>query len=372
MDVSTVERDLENAGYEVHNQVTSFPGDISHLLFEATIFQRDSGEVPVYKIVRYESDLEKGGRESVYGGQISLQREAAIYDLARKQGLPVTSTWGPHKGSERDFLVTLKPEGVTWKKYVDEVSIKGTKKERHFFILDQLGAYLARAHQVEFAMFGDVMPSGVDPHEGHQDYHHRLAEVVKRNLANPAHQEFFDERQMGLMESYFSHKLIEHKISAKGNEKPVLVLANVHRGDVYVDNSDSNWEKKGKIVQMDGFNFAQAAPSATEFATVFLQITDTSIAGVEETQKRLLDAYRANGGTVDLDNPRSRLQVEILTANHFLRAATVYSSMKLPNGKPDEMRREWGRAFKEDILTQIVFNSRIHYDLNSKLLNQKK
>ncbi len=371
MDVSTVQSDLEKAGFELHSSVTSVTGDISHLLFQAVISEKGSQETPVTKIVRYESDLEKSedSRESIFGGKISLKREAAIYDLARKQGLPAVATWGPYKGSERDFLVTYVPEGKTWKQYVDEGADFAAMRGRHLFVVSQIGSYLAKAHRAEFPMFGDVMPFGLEAHSSQSKYSDRLSEIITHNIDNPAHKEFFNPTQLDLLNAYFNKKLGEYAFLGmpEGSVQPrsVFVLANIHRWNVRMDEA-------GRINYMDGFNFAQAAPAAAEFAAILLQATNTELASVEETQNRLLAAYRENGGVVDLNNPQSRLEIELLTANHFFRAATKYSTLNNQDGSPDEMRRGWATVFRDRILPPIIWKGQIDYDLNSETLNKKK
>ncbi len=332
--------------------------DIGHDKYRVML---DGHENPF--VASFPSNLERawGQRtiESLFGGEISLEREANIYALARECGLPA-----PRIRQHGTFLLENVMPGKTIKEYVS--SLPPEEREAAYLdLVKHVGFVFARAHSKIFSAYGDVgiVEEGrVSVDNAREDYTDRLSDILTHNLAWNGHERSFTHRQLETVRAFVRETLDD--LSNRGMDifkdkfAPRLILANLHRGNVYVTD--------GKITGISQFNFAQAGHPAAEFYNAFWQFADADVAPTPDVHQALLEGYKGGGRTFDTDDLRNRKVMRLLDVNHFLRAATIYAT------KRDEpMRNRWGKRFKKEIVLPLVNGEEPDYDLFSRIINEK-
>ncbi len=362
MDLDGAVKAIESAGYTVAS-ANQIENDIGHDKFAVRISGKEFGNHEVSYHATFQSDLEqhRGGRqvESLFGGEISPGREAAIYTLARHNGIPALDM--KVIPGDPDFLLQEMPVGCDLKSYVVGIDAKEDRASIYLKAVRNVGALLARAHSVEFGRYGDVTgaPGRAFVVNGRSDYTDRLNDIVSHNLAWNPHEVLFTSEELAEVRNYLRSML--DKTDFEGIASPSFVLANLHRGNVYVDD-----ETGTEIIGTDGFNFAQAAPPVAEFYNAFWQFADPTIVTAQEAHNALLEGYWQEGGRFNPNSPTNQAVMDILTVNHFLRAATLYAA------KPDDpMRNRWGERFKDEILLPTVRGDVISHDHFGTIINEK-
>jgi len=131
-----------------------------------------------------------------FGGARSIQREAEILEIARKQaGLPAAEVIDVHENQSGKILIVKKVPGVTLHEYQNQ---NGHCLEKFLGVVYSLGYVLARAHSVKFENFGSIQPQGIVP--GVSAYGLYLKQVIGRHL-NP--------NDLSLLENYYTSSEIQ-------------------------------------------------------------------------------------------------------------------------------------------------------------------
>lgn len=370
MDLDQAKNSLGAAGYTVHS-IQSTRADIGHDKYTVSVTGNEFAEPKVIN-ASFQSELERRVGEqqydSLFGGTISPAREEAIYRVARSVGIPAPVVTIARAIGEEPFLLEEQPSGTTVKEYVMALP-QDQRKEAYLDIIHKIGALFARAHSHRFEHYGDVWGSEVIDNAT-TNYTTRLKNILALNLAFNPHDQAFNPAELTETRKYAQDKLqslngmtldditfdghtVIHDASA------VFVLANLHRGNVHVD-------ENREIVHAGQFNFAQAGKPASEFYNAFWQFADAAVAPTADVHKALVEGYTTNGGKIDLDNPATKAIMDLLTLNHFVRAATIYS---LKQGDP--IRNRWGQRFKDDILFPLMRDGTVDYDTFSTIINEK-
>ncbi len=375
MEYTQAEKVLQNAGYTVHS-ISSAQADIGHHKFLVSLSGKDLDEKTF--TASFQSDLGiKWGTKTVdplFGGEISLEREAAIYSLARDTGLPAPVV--RLENGETPFLLEEVLQGKNMKEYVTALPKKQQRKA-YLDAVRKVGALFARAHEVSFADYGDVVENNLCVMGGHSlaianmvdtfegGYAKRLHNIVTHNLAWNGHERSFTAEELGKVRDYLK-KTLQDLEQVEEFPEPTFVLANLHRGNVLLNDA-------GEISGISQFNFAQAGVPAAEMYNAFWQFADAAVAPTAKVHAALVEAYQKSGGQFDPAEEATQKVMNVLNVNHFLRAATVYSSMRdrQDQSKPDLMRNRWGKRFKEEILFPLIEQGKVDYDLFSQIINEK-
>lgn len=357
MNTTNAKQIIESAGYQV-GAIQPVQADIGHHKFRVDI----SGEHSGTYTASFQSDLERkwgaAERESMFGGLISPQREAAIYDLARQAGIPAPVVEIAEGSEGTHFLLEQVMEGKTVKGYIQGLP-KDKQESAYLSLVSQVGELFAKASRVKFGEFGDVMGENKVAN-GRLWYHQRLSDIVTHNLAWNGHERTFTSEELAEVRSHLQ-EMLEYQETTEGKgHSPRLVLANLHRGNVYVND-------EGLVTGAAQFNFAQAGVPAAEWYNAMWQFADASVANTADVEEHLQMGYlRANGVPFNPDSPENQAIMNLLTASHFLRAATIYM-----NKKDDPMRNRWGARFKDDILFPVLREGKSDFDKFSEILNEK-
>lgn len=332
---------LESEGFKVHS-ISLCSNGVSHYNFDVMLSNNFSLEPQRY-VTRFESDLGRsdGGRvDLIYGGKMSLEREAALCTLVReKAGLPAPKTTGPYTKAE-PFILAEYMSGRLWGEYLQQQSYS-----RQVFLksLELLGEDVGKAHLVTFDVFGDVMGTYVD--NGVRLFSTRLEQVIQWNLQNNGDK--FSERERKHSEKYFTSMLQKIGETIK-EDKPRLILADLHTNNLMV-NSD------GKPSGYFDLEFCQAGVPALEVYNVSLQFFALfNLELFSEAQNAFLKGYRVSGLDYEPKDPKNKQVELILAANHFFRAAASYQRFT------EGPRAGWAAKFKE-IFFDIVENGTIDY-----------
>lgn len=364
MDKTQAQNVLQDAGYEVHSIELS-QSDVGHVKYLVSLSGRQFDQPHTFN-ASFQSGLEQkwGAKtvESLFGGEISMQREAAIYQFAREElGLPAPVV--RLEQGEKPFLLEEVLKGKTLQEYVAALP-EEQRESAYLNAVLKVGALFAKAHGYKnLTAYGDMFGNDNRDRALYQD---RLHDIVTHNLAWNGHEKTFSHEELEKVRDYLQKSLQALERVGDTLPEPILVLANLHRGNVNLD------ENVG-IVGVSQFNFAQAGVPAAEMYNAFWQFANPAFAPTAKVHVTLLGGYHLTGGNFDPTDEATQQVMNILNVNHFLRAATIYSTMRdrQDPSKPDLMRNRWGKRFKEEILFPLIDEGKVDYDSFSRIINEK-
>ncbi len=145
---------LEKKGHKV-DSIARIPEGANHYVFDVTL-QNGTNAIAKFAATRYtEEGLVASGTDTLFGGRLTLDREAAIFDMTRNEAkLPAPMVYASHRCAGGDFLLLEKLEGTSFTKY-----LKNCHYSMNAFLktMEYLGADIAKAQSVRFNSFGNIM-----------------------------------------------------------------------------------------------------------------------------------------------------------------------------------------------------------------------
>ncbi len=350
MDPESAQKLLSEAGFNVE-QISPCSGGISHHNFDVII--NSEGWRQRY-IARVEADLGRSsGRraDTIYGGEMSLGREAASCRLVReKAGLPAPEVYGLYHTMPEFLLMEYLP-GTHWSTYLQQ---QNYSLQSYLHSLELLGEDVGKAHRVQFGSFGDVAGSIVLNQTN--SFSQRLERIIRRNMEinGPS----LADRERRQAETYFQQAW-DTLSEMRGYQKPTLVLADVHPTNIFVD-------AKGKPTGYFDLEFCQAAVPAVEMYNLSLQFYGLFNPEVFPLARgALLSGYNKTAPEpYNPDQPENQLLEQVLTANHLFRAAAVYQQFTTG------LRVDWAERFRK-LLFYIIDEGKIDYAGFGEIMRSK-
>ena len=144
------------------SQITRIPEGSNHYVFDVVLGGGGKAICKFPKVRYTERELVKDSIDTLFGGKLSLKREAFLYSLVRDCGLPAPEVYGRHCSPHGNFIVVEKcpvhPSGGTCR--------NRTTPSGPSWIPWRNWADFAKLHQLSFPSFGNVMAGNqIDPRE---------------------------------------------------------------------------------------------------------------------------------------------------------------------------------------------------------------
>lgn len=176
------------------------------------------------------------GRDTLFGGRLSLEREAYLLALARKEGrLPVPVLYGLHNSVFGRYIMMEKSPGIS---FTEWQQAQGYRKQPFLDSLEALGRDFAKLHRtIHFDSFGDIQTDGViEP--GCKNFADRFEEVVRRRIARGVSKGAFSVAEAEVLSKFFRARFnsLRPVLSAPVC-RAVMVFTDMHGRNFFVDQS---------------------------------------------------------------------------------------------------------------------------------------
>ncbi|HHE36203.1 MAG TPA: aminoglycoside phosphotransferase family protein [Candidatus Woesearchaeota archaeon] len=331
---------IEQHGYKV-NSIEAIEGSISHI-----IFRINKGE-PHEAIVRFENtyieDLKGRRKDFQYNSPLSLEREANLCELVRKEAeLPAPEIKGLHYTEEGiGFLVVESLKGKHWRNFIKD---NNYSLEKFLASLEYLGSDIAQAQRVRFNSYGNIMGRNWVEPEGVRNFIERVKTIIDLKIERVKSTEAFTQKEFNEVKKYFHDSLEELlKMPVPKDHKPVLILTDIHPMNFLVD-------EKGKPSGYFDLEFCQAGAPVLEIYTLNSQLfayfdKDT----FHKARNAFFKGFYNNGGVYEEGHPVNQRIEELLGLSGPLSGVACYY------GKDhDPIRRTWSKSFKEILFDSIT------------------
>ena len=118
---NTVIKALNQNNYSIA-EIETLQGGSNHYVFSAKTITNEDLIIKFPRIRETELEFLDGNRDTLFGGQLSLEREAYLFDLIRDAGLPAPEVFGIYPTDQGKCIVVERHQAVTlwiiWKKII--------------------------------------------------------------------------------------------------------------------------------------------------------------------------------------------------------------------------------------------------------------
>jgi hypothetical protein len=336
MEEEQAKKIIENAGYPIE-KIKFIPEGTSHYIFD--IITKD--KIPlIARFMRHGKDNKTTRIDGIFGGELSLEREATLCDIVRNEAnLPAPRNIHFHKDDDikSSFLLVEKLPGKDWNDYLLEQDFSFFAYTRS---IASLGSAVAKAEQVTFPTFGNIMPNReIFPAEI-TNFADRLRGLFKVKYNLEERTQSLTQKQLSEVKDHVKRKLGTLS-NYLGIIAPTLVIGDLHPYNHLVD-------ENGLVSGFPDLERSQAGiPSQELFQirmTMFAYFNQKCFDIAEEI---FFQAYHSEGGKYNPNDERVKELDHLMIIGQMLTCVTAY------HGAKDGIRDFWSKQFKEHLFNLV-------------------
>jgi len=330
---------LTREGYSVR-EITQIPEGSNHHIFDVFLSNGTSAICRFSRRRYTEQKLIKENTDTLFGGKLSLEREAFLYSLVKHSAeLPAPEVYGIHQSEIGDFIVVEKMPGESFKKYLQRSNYS---KKSFLYTMRALGRDFAKVHEITFSSFGNVMADGVIDPKGITNFSRRFSSVMDMRINLAEVKEVFSPHELSEVRRFFDSKFNDLRETFDIRNSPaVLVLTDFHGDNFFVDDN-------GMPCGYFDLESCQAAPAALEFYGLhFFLFNYFDEDSYHQAKKAFYESYTQEGGKYAPKTPYDYQVIDFLSACRLLELTESYW------GYIDGLRDTWGERIKALLYTYM-------------------
>lgn len=337
---------LIEAGYPVKDLRQINEGS-NHYVFAVTLENDQNLICKFAKIRDTEKDIGEAGLDTLFGGRLSLEREAYLFSMIKeKSGVPTPKVYGIHPSKYGTFIVLEHMTGISHKEYMKN---SGYSKKAFLESMKYLGEDFAKIQSVSFSSFGNIMvDSEIEP-AGLTNFSDRFRQVIEMRIDRCMKKNMFTEKEHQAVSAFFNKKLEQFYPQFDAQvSTPVLNFTDMHAENFFVDNT-------GHPSGYFDLESAQSAPAALEFYGFrFFLFNFYDKKCFDEAEQAFFDGYQKAGGLYTPSSIEDHQAIDFLAGCRLLELAQSYW------GHIDGIRDSWGESMKQ-LLFSYMKNDAIDY-----------
>lgn len=304
-----------------------------------------------------ENNMATTNIDTLFGGKLSLEREASLYRLAKEIGsVPAPTVYKICNIDGFEFILLEMMSGISFRDYIcnNDYSL-----DKFLNSLELLGRDFAKIHTVTFKSYGDIMPQKEISPPNLTNFADRFSKIIENRISKAYKKGSFTPKELDLVTNFFSRKLEEFRpyLSIE-NKPPVMVFTDMHADNYFVDN---NGEPSGYF----DLESSQAAPAELEFYGFrFFLFNYFEADTMEKAEKAFFRGYAFAGGKYAPKNEIDNAFIDFLSGCRLLELTESYW------GYIDGLRDFWAFKMKSILLDYILYE-KIDYIALSKIFREK-
>lgn len=343
-------------GYQIRSLRPINEGS-NHFVFDITLGDGRPAICKFAKIRETEQDRGPAHKDTLFGGTLSLEREAYLFRMIReKAAVPTPEVYGVHDSAHGTFILLEKMSGIPQKECMVR---SGFSRQIFLDSMEYLGRDFARIQQVSFPTFGNIMAESVIEPAGMDNFSDRFLPVVDMRLARCRQKQVFTAEEDRQTAAFFHKRLQELRPHFDAQRTPpVLVFTDMHAENFFTD-------EKGKPTGYFDLESAQAAPAALEFYGFrFFLFNYYDQASFRDAEASFWRGYQDAGGAYAPQNGADEEAIAFLAGCRLLELAESYWGVR------DGIRDTWGPTMKELLFTYMQ-SGQIDYDAVGTIWRQR-
>ena len=327
---------LKENGFNILH-LKELSGGANHFVFEAETADKAKLIIKFPRVRDTEMEFSEGHKDTLFGGDLSLERESYLFELIRNAGLPSPKTYGIFPTSQGNCIVVERSPGCNMMDYMKNHS---HSLDVFLEIMKSLGLDFNHLHKTTFKSFGNIMQdSKIDP-PNIVNFVDRYLPINDMLLKKCLKKNGITQSEYSQIKTFFDNKFESYlkRLEIK-NSPATLVITDMHGGNFFVDNN-----KASGYFDVES---AQAAPF--EFELYGLRFFVFNYYGVREYQlaeKTFWNAYYQ--GRQDFPDKETDELIDFFSACRLLEIFQSYW------GHIDGLRDTWGQRIKSILLDYMT------------------
>lgn len=333
---------LCKANFKVKD-IKLIPEGSNHKVFIVTL-NDDSKVICKFPIQRHTEDgITEKHTDTLFGGELSLKRESALYTLARVSGqVPAPLVYSLCNVDEYDFIVLELMKGKSFREYVSE---NNYSVDTFLRSIERLGQDFAKIQNFQFKSFGNIIsetsiePSNID------NFADRFSSIINNRIDKANTKGVFTSSELNLVNKYFTSKIDSFRPYLDIKSKPpVMIFTDMHADNYFVD-------AHGIPSGYFDLESSQAAPAELEFYGFrFFLFNYFDKETMIKAESKFFKAYKNAGGKYAPETQVDHELIDFLSACRLLELAESYW------GYIDGLRDNWAIKIKLILLNYILYN----------------
>ena len=347
---------LTGCGYEIQSIDIINEGS-NHFVFDVVLSGNRPAICKFAKVRETEEGLSEANKDTLFGGTLSLGREAYLFRMIRKEaGVPTPEVYGVHDSPYGKFILLERMEGISQKECMVR---SGFSKKTFLDSMEYLGRDFARIQNITFPSFGNIMEDSVIEPAGMNNFSDRFLEVVDMRIERCIQKQVFTPEETKQVTDFFHGKLEALRPHFEASvTPPVLVFTDMHAENFFTDES-------GVPTGYFDLESAQAAPAALEFYGFrFFLYNYYDSQCFAEAEQAFFKGYEAAGGKYA---PRSKEDEDTI---NFLAGCRLLELAQSYWGYIDGIRDTWGQDMK-NLLFAYMETDEINYEAVGTIWRQR-
>lgn len=318
-------------------------GGSNHLVFAVKTTDGKKLIVKFPTVRKMESSFCKEHTDTLFGGKLSLEREAYLFDLVRRSGLPSPRVLGILPTKHGDCIIVERSPGCNLMDYMQN---HNHSLHRFLQIIENLGNDFRVLHKTTFKSFGNIMKDSVIEPSGILNFADRYMSINQMILNKCKSKGGLDAKELERTQKFFDtkFKLFRDKLDIF-HSPATLVITDMHGNNFFVKND--------KISGYFDVESSQAAP--LEFELYAIRFFVCNYYGEKEyvlAEKAFWHAYYH--GQSDHPDKKTDELIDFFSACRLLEIFQSYW------GHIDGVRDTWGQRIKI-LLFNYMNTSKIDY-----------
>ena len=339
---NTVLKALKENKFNIES-IKTLTGGSNHYVFAAKTIEGKDIIIKFPKIRETELAFTDGHKDTLFGGQLSLERESYLFDLVRNAGLPAPEVYGIYPTDQGDCIVVECSPGCNLMDYMENHS---HSLDVFLDIMKSLANDFRLLHKTRYKSFGNIMEDSEIEPAGVSNFADRYLPINDMILERCLAKGGIDEKEHKQLKSFFDGKFksFRKRLDIK-NSPPTLVITDMHGDNFFV--------KDNKVSGYFDVESSQAAP--LEYELYGLRFFVFNYYNTKEFDLAERDFWlEYSQGQIECPDEETDCLIDFFSACRLLEIFQSYW------GHIDGIRDTWGVRIKT-ILFDYVNTGHIDY-----------
>jgi hypothetical protein len=339
----TVKTVLVENGFSIQ-YIKTLSGGSNHFVFEASTIEGTELIIKFPRIRETELAFGEKNKDTLFGGQLSLAREAYLFNLVRNAGLPSPKVFGIYHTPQGDCIVVERSPGCNLMDYMESHS---HSLPVFLEIMKNLGSDFKFLHKTTFKSFGNIMEkSEIEPADV-KNFTERYLSINNMLLEKCRIKGGLDDVEYINVKDFFDKKFKLYSTRLDINNSPAtLVITDMHGGNFFVEN-----DRSSGYFDVES---CQAAPMEFElYALRFFVFNYYSTEEFTLAERAFWSSY--------YEGEKAHPDTETDMLIDFFSACRLLEIFQSYWGHVDGLRDTWGQRIK-NILFDYMETERVDYD----------
>ena len=342
IDRETVLAVLNENGFNIRN-LKELSGGANHFVFASETEEDNKIIIKFPRIRRTEAAFSEGHKDTLFGGDLSLERESYLFNLIRNAGLPSPKTFGVFPTPKGSCIVVERSPGCNMMDYMEQ--------HNHSLcvfleIMQSLGSDFSHLHNTTFSSYGNIMENSEISPAGITNFADRYLPINDMLLSKCLMKKGINQNEYHKIKAFFEEKFESYRDRLNiSNSRATLVITDMHGGNFFVENN--------KISGYFDVESAQSAPFEFElYALRFFVFNYYGLDEYKQAEKTFWNSYY--GGKQGFPDKETDGLIDFFSACRLLEIFQSYW------GHVDGLRDTWGQRIK-NILFDYMETSGLDY-----------